>query len=153
MPRVRSKGPDQVDQLFSYFNGRKVALPNDLWLLPELCHCRIWGYPEFKALVKAEGVMADPPRCTKCNKFQNRMLICGRCKQWFYWWFRHSRQGYHKAPFPGHHCWNCCERWYPPVVEPNATKRHGFVPPPTSVLPPGYDLYVRTRVGTGGGTA
>lgn len=145
MPRARVKGPDQVDELFVFVNGKKTTVPKDLWLIDELCHCRRWGYLDFKSLTAAEGKMQDPPKCSHCHKYQNRMMVCAQCRQWFYMWFKHSRQGWHTTPKVGFYCWNCCERYYPPVVEPNAIKRFGFVQPPRSILPPGHELYVRER--------
>jgi hypothetical protein len=152
MPRRKYNQDEQVDQLYSYYKGVKTSIPTDLWISDQLCHCKRWGYPDYKLLIQAELVWTDPPKCSKCDKYQNRMQKCSMCFQWFYYWFRHSRQGWHTKPRVGWYCWNCCERYYPPVVEPHALERFGFVPPPDEILPPGYELLVRTRASGNRGT-
>jgi len=86
----------------------------------------------------------QPPICATCHCWANRIMSCTRCGEMYYQFFSHPRMGYHTAPRKGWYCWNCLEKYAPPVVEKNAGLRDK-IPPPAMVLPPGYTLYVEER--------
>jgi hypothetical protein len=84
----------------------------------------------------------SPPVCATCGLWANRVMWCVKCESRYYQFFMHTRMGYHGPPIRGWYCWNCLEKFFPPVVESSAAKGRTPIPPPQMVLPPGYEIYV-----------
>lgn len=121
----------QDDTLYGYYKGKVCTC-----LMSKVYH---QGYnwvtmAEFKV----------PPFCADCGLWANRVMLCCKCDEPFYQFFSHPRMGYHDKPVRGWYCWNCLEKYKPPVV--SNLREIPKIPPPAVILPPGYELYVQRRM-------
>jgi len=119
----------------------------DGWFADRLCECEAFKFhPELLEPSRwtEDYIFTQPYTCRDCGKWQRRMLSCVQCHQYFYKFFRHPSQGFHVKPKKGWYCWNCCDEYNPPVVEPEIAKL-SKIPPPDVILPPGYVLYVEPQ--------
>lgn len=112
------------------------------WLRERICACTndagIYGTGFDWATMNH---YISPPTCVWCGKWMRRSHQCAKCDEFFYEFFSHPRNGYHHTPLRGWYCWNCLEKYTPPVVSSAAALNRPKTPPPAMVLPPGYELY------------
>lgn len=110
------------------------------WFADKVCVCDMSGIYKNGYDWRSMNEYKVPPICVHCNKWANRLMTCCMCHEYYYQFFMHPRMGHHMKPVRGWYCWNCLEKYMPPVAEPGATKRTQC-PPPALVLPPGYEIY------------
>lgn len=104
------------------------------WFQNKICDCDHFHYQPGWDISLSEFKII--PTCRNCDKWANRMMVCCRCKLWFYHFFSHPAVGYHTTPRRGWYCWNCCIQAWPNAVEKRSQPRE-IIPPPLSVIPPG----------------
>jgi hypothetical protein len=118
------------------------------WFADKVCMCEmsnLWhrGY-DWSTMNQYK----EPPTCGTCGLWANRLARCCKCNETYYQFFSHPRMGHHMVPIRGWYCWNCLEKFVPPVVESMAASRTP-IPPPQIVLPPGYEIYVPKPINWG----
>ena len=114
------------------------------WFADKVCVCEMFQYRGEDNARRYDWQSMDyfkhPPTCGACGLWANRLQVCVKCNEWYYQFFNHARMGHHWNPIRGWYCWNCLQKYLPPEVEASAWKNRPVTPPPSMVLPPGYEL-------------